>query len=68
MQTIEDTDGLPAIERGHLSFRGGAGAGKVAVLISMSLMNTTCRQTLRKDADDWEIIWEALKYKYYVHR
>ena len=66
MQTIEDTDGLPAIERGHLSFRGGAGTGKVAVL--MSLMNTTCMQTLKKDADDWEIIWEALKYKYYVHR
>ena len=34
MQAIEETDGLPAIERGHLSFRGGAGAGKVAVLIS----------------------------------
>ena len=68
MQTIEDTDGLPAIERGHLSFRGGAGARKVAILISMSLMNTTCRQTLKKDADDWEIIWKALKCKYYVHQ
>ena len=56
MQTIGEIDGLPAIERGHLSFRGGAGAGKVAVLISMSLINTTCRQTLKEDADDWEII------------
>jgi len=54
MQAIEETDGLPAIERGHLSFRGGAGAGKVAVLISLLLMNTTCRQTLKKDTDDWE--------------
>jgi hypothetical protein len=41
----EGTDGLPAIERDYLSFRGGAGVGKVAVLISMLLMNTTCRQT-----------------------
>ena len=42
MQAIEEIDGLPVIERGHLSFMGGAGAGKVAVLISMLLMNTTC--------------------------
>ena len=48
MQAIEETDGLPDIERGYLSFRGGSGAGKVAVLISMLLMNTTCRQTLKK--------------------
>ena len=66
MQTIEGTDGLPAMGRGHMSFKGGAGAGKVAVLVSTLLMNTTCRQTLKIQMTGNNM--KALKYKCYVHR